>query len=271
VVNRIERAPYTPPLSPTDAPIKPSVRPEIYLLRDLNPRLKQLSDRIMGRCSDNLTRENTALTTWTTEQLDAIEEASKAASSQLSWSYLQKIGATLFNLFNIIAGTSLLASGESGGKYLLGAGVLGLANSVMDDEGWDWMAGILTAQNEEAKDKLRILLPVVSHFASLLLAANGAAELSAEHNIEAILEQIMSYVNVGLSLGKIPPKIQAVRADKRLITAEQHMSLHEKRADMVYKVLELLMQEFRRMNEAVKKTIQQTIRATNSAALASAG
>jgi hypothetical protein len=240
-------------------------RIELLLIQE-NADLKKLGDDFMMAMVKQLKRENLAVKLGLQEQLTNLEAQAKASSSQSSWHFLSKIATSVLSLFGIVAGTQLIAT--AGGGYLIASGVASLAHTLITHcNGWNWVAETLASENEEAKARIRTLMPLTLTLMSFALGMNGAQ--LAGGDAQAILQNLQrlkAYTFGAVEGGNAYNTYQQGKIDTQVINTERVLIGHDKKVAALTRELKNWLDLFRQISSYSKQSVKQAIRETNAVA-----
>jgi len=168
----------------------------------------------------------------------------------------------------VMRGSLGIAANIPGASAQVAAGMVGYANNLMSHHyGWNWITDILNIQTEEKRETLRRLLPMLATGCMYGLALYGVYQSgTGAQGIEAFINQFMTFLGTAVAIGQIPNTYLQGKAQMRSLTAQANFSLHQKNIESIYRTIEVLMDEFRRLSSTIKKAFKSTIQETSAAA-----
>jgi hypothetical protein len=238
------------------------MRAELVLLQ-LNQETNDLKNKIMSLPEAQLKRETEAADRLTQEEIQKVLEAAQASQSAGVWSALSQVGACVLALFNIVAGGVFVTTGNDmvAGAALIASGFLTLGNLAITEKGWNWMVEFLAGENEEKKERLLVMLPIIVSLMSLLLGAAGyhKSQMMEAETILAALNQLSMLAAGGVTLGKAFSDIQVTRAKNNVTDVEKNLFINERDRDLIHRSIESLMRLFQQMSDEIKKSAREAI------------
>jgi hypothetical protein len=234
--------------------------PEL-LIMGTEQRLKKLSKRTLALSLRQMENENTKIEHLCLEKIAAEHDKNKAEENAALWAFLRDIGSVVTALFTLILGASV--AGTAAGTLLTASATLSLLSTVITHlGGWDWLADLLAAENEEGKAMLATLLPMIVALISIACSMAGMAQLAEFQAVEQVLGQIdraIQFVKGGVNCGSALGTFAKGSAEGRVIEVDGALALSEKKVDLLTRVFEDMMQEFNRVSSKVKKMVKQSI------------
>ncbi len=267
--------PLTPvsSLSAAAAPIRvlstfePS-KPLIPRMLNLREKLSKTADLATHNLIDRLENENNQLKLWSKEQLDHLLANASLSWADQAWSYLETIASSVLALFNVAAGSYLIASNQgASGHYLIAAGVLNILHTVFTKYGmWDWIAETLAEKNEAKQAQLKMILPLISFLLSTAASMKGMPGLKATPNLMNILDWLRGSLSTATTVGGRCFSMKKEWTAARTKEIQGHLEFHKQNTDLFSRLVDFSIQETKRLKSTIKKPIVSLMQAATLAA-----
>lgn len=148
-------------------PEKPELLPPLLAppleakLANLNQKLRETKKAVSEIQIDQMEFAQQALANANQQRLEELRRSADDYASSTFWSFLSNLASFFTAFFSLVAGIG------QANPLLIGAGLLSMANVLLNDTGgWDWIGQKLSGGDEEMNVFLRNILPMV---VSLLL------------------------------------------------------------------------------------------------------
>lgn len=198
----------------------------------------------------------------TEESITATQNASQAANSEKNWSHIDKI-ASAFTTCLALAGGFFACPEEINNqiwKHLcvsFGAGMVHLAMGYTN--GWERLAQVMAGNNQEAKNKLQIMLPLFSTIASVITGFGVANHLSAMTDLPIFFKGAAGSVQVCTQLTNAYSKFNLGQKKLEQLKIEGKLSDKEEYAKLTLKITELIFEQLEQLKNHIREILKATI------------
>lgn len=181
--------------------------------------LKETGSKVLKiSVNDPLYRINQQLSDLDVQQMVAAQEVDRAAKSVSSFTNGSYVSSLLYATSSIIAGGLVYyVKGDEKGKQLAYAGALQLANTVLTNTGgWNLICRTLSLGNKTAEQIMQQLFPTAVTLLTHYWNSRNIANLSPDDQDKMkVLNQLLSLINIALSVGQVYSKFKLSQAERR--------------------------------------------------------
>ncbi len=236
-----------------------------YRLLDATEESRGLGNRITETLALRLQNVKHKIREISADNIEKLKENARRAADSGFWSILKKIATSLLAAASIIFGVSLVATGGGAliGGAMIASGVLSLANFAMSESGaWEWVATQLARDNEDLRNKLKMILPGAVGLLAGAIGIVGSVQGVASGAIQ-FMEKAVYIAQTALSVFDGLTTIGKGIADARLLWSQAELNkiqadltVERTNFDTVMREVEGSMNEFRAVKAKAKKIIQ---------------
>ena len=181
--------------------------------------LKETGSKVLKISVNNpLALINQKLSDLDVQQMISAQEVDRAAKSVSAFTYGSYVSSILYATSSVIAGSILYFwRGDEKGKQLAYVGALQLANTVLTNTGgWNLICRTLSIGNKTAEQIMELFLPTAVTLYSHVWNSRNIENLSADDQDKMkVLNQLLSLINIALSIGQVYSKIKLSQAERR--------------------------------------------------------
>ncbi len=172
--------------------------PPILLIMELMNETYAIGVSILHSASEEIKISSNDLSKKMAENIAALQKASERAQELGVWSILQKTGACVLFTFNLYLGFSLYSNdSQKLGSVLIASGILSMTNLAMTElRGWDLMAEKLAGDNNDLRNKITLLSPIVLQLLSGALNTAAVSTVLYDPTLSFNYEKFDHAINI---------------------------------------------------------------------------
>lgn len=261
--------PYRP--LPPALPLPRKPRSELRLLECLSEEMPAVVDTQLKAMTVRLDAKKEGIKEVSAELMATLKKAAEQAQTSQWWSLLKKIADCFLAALSLILGFSLVSSGGGAlaGGALIAAGILSFANLFLSEcKGWDWISVQLANGDEELREKLNVLLPIIAALIACVLSFtagfSGGVKLGGK--VLAIAQGTLALFATATQLGKGISDAKLTWNQSEIHSLEGKRTVQEEERDLLAETIHMVLEHVAstmKQAQRIMRTCSQTYSETS--------